>query len=87
MGSERFYSETSTKKDLEEIAVYKFYKPGKCSNSCFAAGGHRCGMIPTERIRDGGLPGVVCQSVCIECGKKFKETCFYPSKDPEANNG
>jgi hypothetical protein len=75
---EKFYSSELTKEEVESIAISKYYKRGKCKNSCFASGGHRIGLVPMSRPDDGGLQGVSCQEVCIECRKKFSYRCFLP---------
>lgn len=77
---DKFYSDELSKQEVEEIAVFKRSKSGKCKNSCFADGSHRVGMMPMYRPNDGGLPGVSCQLVCIECRKKFNDRAFLPDK-------
>jgi len=84
--TDKFYSDELTKQELEEITINKRYKAGKCKNSCFSGGGHRVGMVPVSRPDDGGLQGVSCQLICIECRKKFKERAFLPDKNTRAMN-
>jgi len=78
--ADKFYSDDLSKEEVEEIAVFKRHKYGKCKKSCFADGGHRVGMIPMYRPDDGGLAGVSCQLICIECRKKFNDRAFLPDK-------
>jgi len=75
---EKFYSDGMTKEEMESIAISKYYKRGKCKNSCFVSGGHRVGLVPMSRPDDGGLQGVSCQEICIECRKKFSYRAFLP---------
>jgi len=81
--SELFYSKELSKEQIEEISFNKMHQKGKCKNTVFADGGHRTGFVPLYRIRDGGLPGVICQRICLECGKKFRDTGFIPRAEPK----
>ena len=83
---ELFYSEDMKKRELEELAFNKTYRNGKCKSTVFASGGHRTGLGPMYRLHDGGLPGVVCQRICLECRKKFSETGFLPLQDPNESD-
>ena len=82
---EKFYSDGMSKEEMDQIAVYRTHKPGVCKKSVFRDGGHRVGMMPMYRPNDGGLDGVSCQLVCIECGKKFKDRAFVPCKYNEVS--
>ncbi len=61
-----------------------FYKDGKCKNSRFLAGGHRCYMLPFESALDGGASGDFHREVCVDCGKMFKSGCFVVKRQPSS---
>lgn len=67
---------------FESAALYRYPRRGKCANSCFANGWHRCGTIPLYSLLDGGLPGDVAHEICLECGTVFKESWFIPIAQP-----
>ena len=68
--------------NIENFAVSKYPKNGKCKKSCFKIGYHRIGVIPMMSIIDGGSPGCSCKEVCLECGSVFKQGMFFPIKQP-----
>ena len=70
--------------ELEDAAVFKRHKAGKCPNSCFATGGHRVGDVPYYSLVDGGLPGCVLKTVCLECGREWRKPGqgFLPMRQP-----
>lgn len=73
---DKLFTDNMSKKEIEEISFNKTYKQGKCKNTVFAGDGHRTGFVPIIRPDDGGLPGVIAQQICLECGKKLKNTVF-----------
>lgn len=60
----------------EKHALYKQPKKGKCKESKFKNGNHRVGYLPKFCPNDGGLRGAVCEQVCLDCGKQFKDSIF-----------
>lgn len=58
-------------RQLEDEALFKEHRRGKCPHSVFADGGHRVGRVPFYSLVDGGLPGDVLKTVCLECGKEW----------------
>lgn len=73
---------TFTPRYLDNFAVTRYHKKGKCSQTVFMDGGHRVGLIPVYSVLDGGLPGDVAQEICLECEKVFKKRVFYPLSQP-----
>lgn len=67
---------------LDQFAVHRYPKRGKCAKSCFANGWHRVGLVPVESVLDGGLPGDSAQEICMECERVFQKRVFYPIKQP-----
>ena len=67
---------------LDQFAIYKQYKPGKCESSCFADGGHRVGYVPVLSLLDGGLAGDSCKMICLECESIFEESIFVVLNQP-----
>lgn len=65
---------------LEQFAVKKYAKTGKCGDRPF----HRIGLIPVRSLLDGGLPGDVCDEYCLQCGKHFQGSAFLPIKQPSS---
>lgn len=61
---------------LEEHALFKQPKKGKCNNSQFVNGYHRIGYIPKTCPNDGASKGKICHEICLDCGKKFKRSLF-----------
>lgn len=70
--------------ETEDEAIHKTHKAGKCPRSVFADGGHRVGDVPYFSLVDGGLPGCVLKTVCLECGKEWRKPGigFLPVKQP-----
>lgn len=66
---------------VEEFAIHKFPRKGKCEKSCFANGIHRVGIVPLYSVLDGGAAGDSAREVCLECGKVFKEPRWFILKD------
>lgn len=66
---------------LEEIALHKSPKKGKCENSCFANGNHRVGLIPLVSVLDNGAAGDVAIDICLECGKPFPKKSWFVLKN------
>lgn len=67
---------------LEDAAISKYPRRGKCSKSVFACGWHRCGTVPMYSLLDGGCPGDVAHEVCLECGTVFNKSWFIPKAQP-----
>ncbi len=72
----------------ETLAHSKYPIAGKCPNSCFKNGWHRCGIIPVYSVLDGGLPGNSARVICLECGQIMKDNegrdqrYFIPRNQP-----
>ena len=73
----------------EDAAITKFHKRGKCTRSVFADGGHRAAKVPYYSLVDGGLPGVVLKTVCLECGREWLKpgSGFFPVAQPNKLGG
>lgn len=69
---------------LDQYAVHKYPRAGKCPKSPFTNGHHRCGTIPKYSVLDGGLPGDSAQVVCLHCEKEFDEWWFVPMNQPRS---
>ena len=67
---------------MEDYAIFKKPKKGKCSQSPLLIGWHRVGSIPTLSLLDGGLAGDVLTEICLHCGKFFKRSGFVVRKQP-----
>lgn len=71
--------------NIENFAIHKFPRTGKCKNSCFLNGNHRVGIVPVASILDGGASGDSCREICLECGKIFNQPrWFVLIKQPNA---
>lgn len=68
--------------DLEQYAVSRYPKDGKCKQSAFANGKHRAAMVPVESSLDGGASGDYCCEVCLDCKRWFKKTVFVIRRQP-----
>lgn len=64
---------------LDQFAVSKFPKRGKCPKSPFKNGWHRCGLIPKYSVLDGGAPGDSAQVTCLHCERGFN--WYFVAKD------
>lgn len=75
--------------NYEDMAITKFHKRGKCPLSVFADGGHRAAKVPYYSLVDGGYPGVVLKTVCLECGKEWTKPGqgFFHVRQPNALGG
>lgn len=67
---------------LDPFAWHKFPKPGRCPDSPFKNGWHRCGLIPTYSVLDGGAPGDRAKVICLHCEKEFSESYFVAKDQP-----
>lgn len=67
---------------MEDFAVSKFPKRGKCAKSVFMNGWHRVGSIPTLSLLDGAAPGDWLTDICLECGKVFGLDGFIVKNQP-----
>lgn len=72
---------------MEDFAISKFPRRGKCENTVFANGWHRAAMIPLYSVLDGGAAGDVCAIACLECGKEFNQDWFVLIDQPRALQG
>lgn len=66
---------------LEDFAVYKYPRDGKCPKSCFADGAHRVGTIPVMSLLDGGASGDSMREICLECEKVFDQPRWFLLKN------
>lgn len=71
-------------KAIENYAIRMAPFDGKCRNSPFASGGHRCGLIPVLSVLDGGAPGDSCRWICLHCGKDTGESFFVLINQPRS---
>lgn len=65
----------------EEDAYRVIAVDGGCPDSCYSNGRHKVGIVPLYSLLDGGLPGDICQQVCLQCGRVFGQ-CFFPIGQP-----
>lgn len=65
--------------NLEEFAFNLKPRRGRCGDRSF----HRVGFVPIKSLLDGGLPGDVCHSFCVDCSKKLSGTAFLPIRQPK----
>lgn len=73
---------------MEDFAIVRYPKKGKCEQSCFANGWHRVGLVPVLSLLDGGLSGDSAQEICLECERMFSRRVFYPKRQPnKLHNG
>ena len=70
---------------VEELAVSKYPREGKCKKSCFKDGSHRVGIVPILSLLDGALAGDLANVICLECGQifnQFEDRWFIPKDQP-----
>lgn len=71
--SKSLAADGSTLRIYEGLALNKYPVKGKCANSCFKNGWHRCGTVPVLSVLDGGSPGDSARVICLECGERMKD--------------
>ena len=71
--------------EIEDYAVVRFPKKGKCKASPFVKGAHRVGLIPVLSLLDGGAPGDLCEGICLHCGRDFRGERKFVLKDQPRN--
>ena len=72
---------------MEEFAISKFPKFGKCPKSPFMIGWHRVGIIPVISWFDNGSSGDSAREIFLECGRWFKQRWFIAKKQPDRIGG